>query len=272
MVSDEALGRWLILVGVHPHHVVPADAAPVRALGASLRGADAAGRVLAMKGTHFVAPVPNVVHAESLLVLVADVGFARVDTVVRLRGIGAKLRQFRFADTLGTNLAANPLLVPPQPVLLPRGAIAIVHASPYCVEVRDASGAVRVGPDLGPDAGPPTESDKRRAIIARWQGLALARTLPTSTFDDRPLRTPAFLDGAVTMTAGGCIVVRRFVGNPTAPAVVDVLDAAGALRVRLRLAPGETLVRVGAFGVYVTRPDSDGLLSIGRYPPLRLAC
>jgi hypothetical protein len=271
IVTDLALGRWLVLDGVSPRATIGPDSVPVREMGAMLLGGDASGQVLAMRGVGARVPLPALAHAETLLVLLGAINRERVDTVARLRGTAAKMHRFAFADTLGTNLAANPMLVHPQVALAPDSWLAIAFAAPFRVDWRRPDGTWIRGSEIGAPARLPTAIDKRQAILARWGGVPAAATIRLSIFDDWPSATPAFLEDALHITVEGCLVVRRFRAGGTDVVSHEVIDRKAQRAAILEIPSTHRLVGFGGLGAYATSENADGLISISRFdlPPLQ---
>jgi hypothetical protein len=271
IVTDLALGRWLVLDGVSPRATLGPDSVPVREMGATLLGGDTAGQVLALRGVGARVPLPALAHAESLLVLLGSIDRARVDTVARLLGTSAKLHRFAFADTLGTNLAANPMLVHPQAALALDAWLAVAFAAPFRVDWRRPDGTWIRGSVLDAGNQAPTAADKRLAILARWGGVPAAATIRLSIFDDWPSSTPAFLEGALLVTADGCLVVRRFKSAAPGVASHDVIDRRAQRVAILEIPSTHRLVGFGRRGAYATTENADGLISVSRFElPARL--
>jgi hypothetical protein len=265
IVSDLALGRWLVLDGVSPRATLAPDSASVRSLGAALLGGDAAGQVLAMRGVGARVPLPALAHAESLLVLLGSIDRARVDTVARLRGVAAKLHRFAFADTLGTNLAANPMLVHPQVALASDSWLAVAFAAPFRVDWRRPDGTWIRGTELDEESRAPTAADKRQAIVSRWGSVRESASIRLSIFDDWPASTPAFLENALLVTADGCLVVRRLKSAAPGVASHDVIDRRAQRVAILEIPSTHRLVGFGHLGAYTSSENSDGLISVSRF-------
>ena len=85
---------------------------------------------------------------------------------------------------------------------------------------------------------------------------------PDSMF---PEVMPPFEPTGVLLAPDGNIWVRRTGPASTPNAVVDILDASGALRARLRLPVRARLFSLGARGVYLLTVDSDGFQVLERY-------
>lgn len=263
-LSDLALQRWLRLDGVAVRSSVRADQSPVRELGMVLSGGDRMGHVLSIVGIRPVAPLPALAHAESLLVLLGSVLHGDVDTIARMPGVRAKFHRIQFADTLGTSLTSNPLLIPDQATLLVDGWIAIAHQSPYRVDWRRPDGRWIWGAELERRATELTSEDKRAALLDRYGWRA--ENAPVSIFDDWPERRPAFLSDALTSTPAGCVAVRRTAFGTNVQVEYDVIDRSGALASVVEIEGNQRIVGFGNRGVYVTTADSDGLLTLTRYP------
>lgn len=262
-ISDLALQRWLKLDGTITVSSIRADRSPIRELGMVLSGGDTEGHVLAVHGINPVAPLPALAHAESLLVLLGTVSDGRVDTIARMKGVSAKLQQVQFADTLGTSLTSNPLLVPDQALLVHDSWVLVAHQSPFRVDWRRPDGTWIYGPIIEKGRHRLTDRDKRAAMIDRYDSRA-ANT-PVSVFDDWPPEAPAFLDDALSSTPEGCVVIRRAHFGTTGRVTHDVIDRAGTRVAVLQIGGMQRIVGVGAHGVYVSTTDEDGLLQLTRF-------
>jgi hypothetical protein len=94
-------------------------------------------------------------------------------------------------------------------------------------------------------------------------GMERARAAyPDSIF---PEVMPAFEPNGVFLAPDGSIWVRRTAPASTPNALVDILDASGALRARVRMPPRARLFALGARGVYLLTVDSDGFQVLERY-------
>ena len=94
-------------------------------------------------------------------------------------------------------------------------------------------------------------------------GMERARAAwPDSIF---PEVMPPFEPAGVFVAPDGNIWVRRTGRASTPNALVDVIDAKGALRARLRLPRRARLFALGARGVYLLTVDSDGFQVLERY-------
>ena len=98
---------------------------------------------------------------------------------------------------------------------------------------------------------------------AGMMGIERARSAyPDSIF---PEMMPPFDPAGVFVAPDGNIWVRRTVSASAPNGLVDILDAKGALRARLRLPPKARLFALGSRGAYLLTTDADGFQVLERY-------
>lgn len=166
-------------------------------------------------------------------------------------------------------------------VVTPAGAIVIVRATPYRVEIIGTDGARRVGNALPSTSRPVTGEDRRRFIREFSAGAGqsgrgpdggmgrapavdeaeVTRLLGTTEF---ALEHPPFDAGAVLADTRERVWVGRS-AEPGRPRRYDVFDLTGRRVLEVELPAGRRIAHVGAHGVYAIAEDADGVQTIERY-------
>lgn len=166
-------------------------------------------------------------------------------------------------------------------LVTPAGALVIVRATPYRLEVIGADGARTIGPALAVPSRPVTTEDKRRYVREFSAGAAQSGRGP----DGGMGRAPAVDEAEVTRLMGttefatehppfdaGAVFTdlreRVWVGRsaePGQPRRYDVFDLTGRRVLEVELTAGRRIAHVGAHGVYAIAEDADGVQTIERY-------
>lgn len=166
-------------------------------------------------------------------------------------------------------------------VVAPSGALVIVRATPYRVEVHASGRAPVLGPAYPVSARSVTSEDKKRymrefaassPVSGRGPdgGMGRAPEVPEAEIvrmvgtAEWAERFPPFDASSVLAAADG----RVWVGAPVlpgAPVRYDVFDGAGRRVRQVELRAGRRVAHVGARGVYVVATDDDGIQTLERY-------
>lgn len=163
-----------------------------------------------------------------------------------------------------------------QWAVFPDGRVAVVRPEPFTFE-SIASNGQRRSVRLPHVPVPVTAAHKEawrthmtrpvRVVMASRSGVGgvqIARQPAPPEPTAWPRFLPPFPDDALHAGADGKLWIRRSVAAD-APALYDVVDAAGALVHRVTLRPRSRLVGVGARFAYVVRIDDDDVEHVERY-------
>jgi hypothetical protein len=166
-------------------------------------------------------------------------------------------------------------------VVLPSGAIVIVRATPYRVEVHAPGRAPVIGPVNLASTRVVSQEDKKRFMREFAAGSPVSGRGPDGGMGRAPEvaepeivrlvgtaewaeRFPPFDASSVLAAADG----RIWVGAPVIPGEpvrYDLFDGAGRRALQVELRPGRRVAHVGAQGVHVVAVDEDGIQTLERY-------
>ncbi len=264
-------------------HVLGPDGRSVRSLvtdvpgRGGVRGMDAAGAYL-----HAIpswAEGPNALPDDSVRLVrwvPGAAGDGRVLAVVQ----GTRYRKDR-----------SPAMQPRMPlvgfasqdawVVTPSGALVIVRATPYRVEVHPPGRAPVLGPPIPVTTRAVTLEDRKRFMREFAAGSPVSGRGPDGSMGRGPEvpeaeivrmvgtaewaeRFPPFDASSVLAAADG----RVWVGAPVIPGVpvrYDVFDGGGRRVLQVELRAGRRVTHVGTRGVYVVASDDDGIQTLERY-------
>ncbi len=163
----------------------------------------------------------------------------------------------------------------------PSGALVLVRATPYRLEVIGADGARIAGPPVSVTPRPVTLEDKRRFVREFSAGSAQSGRGPDGGMGRAPLADAAEVARQLETTEwaathppfdAGAVLVdtkdRVWVGRsavPGEPRLYDVFDLSGRRELAVEIRAGRRIAHVGAQGVYVVAEDEDGVQTIERY-------
>jgi hypothetical protein len=243
------LGRWLLLDEARVASTLAADANPVGDKYATLKGVDAAGRVLVAVLIHGPEQASRAV--DSLLLININRATRRADTVARLRSHFPKGAQ-AFGETVawrpGAATSGAGWLMD-EAVLFPDGWIAIVRRAAYRVEWRSPRGEVitrtiRSSAQEGTDPKGEAAESLAKRNASRFDGM-----LPS-----------------VLAVPDGRLMVLRPATDNSARILYDMVDRNGALVGTLTFGDNERVVGFGARSLYVTTINEDGIQRLRRHP------
>ncbi len=166
-------------------------------------------------------------------------------------------------------------------VVTPRGAVAIVRATPYRVEYLMPGRPTVRGPAIAVAPRPVSMDDKLRfmrefaassPVSGRGPdgGLGRGNAVPEAEIR-RMVGTAEWAEQFPPFDASRVIAAadeRVWVGAPALPGQpvrYDLFDQTGARVMQVELRPGRRVAHVGARGVYVVAEDTDGVQTIERY-------
>lgn len=269
LLTDEGLRRWLILYRDSVVLTLRADRALLRSMGQLLLGGDRRARVLSLRGSGFLDPVPvhGAFYADSALLLRGDLHRHRIDTVGRLRGGRARMEQVQFAGGNGaspTYFTPNPLAATDQALLHVDGWIAVAHIDPFAVDWISPTGERIIGKTLPVATVRVTEAE-RRAAMDRQFG-AQSKSTATSAFTDWPQRVPPFLEDALLPLASGEVAIHRTNLGRVPRERYDIFDRRSGLIATIRTGRNERIVGFGVRGIFVEHTSADGFVHLKRHP------
>jgi hypothetical protein len=241
-----------------------------RLLGASLAGTDRFGHVLGVRALAKRGKSSLRTHADSLVLILADIATGISDTVARLRGRGGHMVQVRpRGSAMSWLINANPLAAEDEAHLTHDGWIAIAYAEPYRVDWRDPVGRWTRGSPL-PYVRVVTSEREKCAAISRVYSM---RACEPSDIPDWPATLPPFVrpEGrshrSVLLSDNlNRLFVARLGAADAAHNRYDVLDRSAKLIGVLTLPLNEHVLGFGAQSIYVVATNDDGLQAIRRHP------
>lgn len=243
------------------------------------RGGDAQGRIF-FTGAPFTPGQPA--QPDSVPVLRWDPRIKRTDTIGMVKN-EMQITQSGSAGNTRVMARVGGGVFSPQVVWLPLwdGRVAVVHPSPYRVDILEGAGRVRRGTAVPftPVRIGKQERDEYRARAATQRPMqirmgdgggvttsssgAAAPPVPDSDF---PAVMPPFAGGGIQISPNGEIWVlrNRPASDPTP--TYDIWSSTGQLMGKATLKPHSAVVGFGAGSVYVARQDpEDDLRYLERY-------
>lgn len=201
--------------------------------------------------------------ADSIPLLRWDPGTQRMETIGRIpTDMPGGLAEVRSRE-MNARLGARPFVAQAAWAPLPDGRVAVVHPSPYRIDVLTADGRAVRGPaqPYAPIRVTAADHDAFRAA------LPARGDMPPIPEGFIPATKPPFSgEGAVRVTPEGEIWVlrNRAAADPTP--TYDIFDATGKLTGRAMLKPNSRVVGFGTAVVYVARQDpADDLRYLEKY-------
>ena len=256
------------------------------------RGVDAAGRLygqtMGMRMPAGGMPTPDqTLFGDSVVVVRHDLRTGHTDTITTITSMMAQ-SQPRMEMTGGAirmTLTAPDFRANDSWAVMPDGRVALLRNGDYRVRFLSANGTGTLGPPvphtlipLTPEMQRATMDSIRKAIPTalgatnRAMSEAGARAggalpaMPRIEMDVKePERWASHLPpyNGILASPDGLLWVAVSDGNGAGH--TDVLDGAGRLLARVRLASGESLAGLGRGTVYTTRKDEDDLRYLRRY-------
>ncbi|HLA89094.1 MAG TPA: hypothetical protein VJL28_01530 [Gemmatimonadaceae bacterium] len=280
LVEDRRRLRWIILDGSRAVATLATWAQGAR--GPTVAAVDGRGRVLELRASRYgeAAGVPVMqyaANAESLLVLIHRDVIAAMsgraarsepDTVARLRGRFRGLRVARRGTYRDAPLffeLHNPLGVEEQAMLFPDGWLALALFDPYRVDWITPEGRRLAGRPL---PFTPTIVDDRqmRHAIVMWGPGGRQSVFGPTDFPNWPDNLPPFHNDALVAAPDGRLLIQR-TSNALEPfTLYDIVDRAGELNGRLKLAANERIIGFGVRSVYVLVITDDDTQRLRRHP------
>ncbi|HEX6260364.1 MAG TPA: hypothetical protein VFZ51_06890, partial [Woeseiaceae bacterium] len=274
LLTDGQTGKWFLMYRDRIITTLDRNQPLPRFVGASPAGADNAGRMLVLHGSHFqnvvggVSGSGSINLADSLAVIVVDRHTSRPDTIARVRGpfLGATWVKARAGGMTVNYQLTNPLAAGDKAILFPDGWIAIAIASPYHVAWLTPNSTIVRGRPLPHLKEPVDERVKRLAIDEAWGTSPQAPKFRSTDFPPWPDVVPPFLREPLIALPDGRVAVKRTSLDPDSPIRYDIFDRRGSLSAVLRLPRNERLVGTGQHSVYVAVTDSDQNEHLRRHP------
>jgi hypothetical protein len=265
LVVDILGGRWLVAVRDAFMSVIAGDH-PSMAGGRNPLGADSRGNLLGSKTIRDFQGVTGSINTgnDSAVVVRVDRKTGRLDSLGRY-----KIRPSRIVvrgtpeRPTSVSITMNPLSVGEQAVMFADGAVAVARLNPYRVDwVIDGR---RVDGSPLPVQLIPLTRDEQSAALARLPTADDDKPRQPEEVQDWPAAMPPFLAGAVLSAPDGRVWIRRAPSIREPGTDYDVVDRAGRLARRVKLAPKEVIAGFGKSSVYVLATDDDGIQRVRRY-------
>jgi hypothetical protein len=275
---DPAQGRFLV---IHPDGTPAGTVAfPDKLAGtARFKGADAMGRIYAQAspfGSLGGVPDPKA-FPDSAPVMRWDRGSKAMTEVGKVKIPAVAISTAGSAGSRSVMMAQQPFPAADDWAVTRAGRVGFARSSKYHLEW--AAPAPVVGPPVSFATVPVTDADKkelkarqedRRGALRITDGGPARASSGTPPPEPKapalnwPESKPPFVQGSAMASPFGELWVER--SQPAkAPELVDVFDPAGRLARQVRLPAGSRLVAVGINGLYVARPDEDGLWYLQRF-------
>jgi hypothetical protein len=274
VVIDRRSRRWLYFHRSQYVRERNGASFEARNIGSFASGADARGRVLAVRGfsqqgTNSIArgmPPEYSAMSDSVAVILADLSRAHVDTVARGRG-GYRGPSKRIARTVGESVVQYTMLpfytTYDQAVILDDGTIALVRVEPYSV-TWISSDARRTSVAL-PVTREPVNAAQREFAVQQRNASNTQRWKPDD-YPHWPTEIPPFLENAVLPTKDGRVVVLRTPSVRDSMPRYDIVGPGHDQIATRRLGPGQRIVSFGRGTAYVAAREGDGVERLLRVP------
>ena len=257
-VADASNRRVLVMYRDSIVGMRAPDDPMLTALGVRLVGADARGRVLAVRMVPPTAPPAERMRNPLLVLRATSSGPLRVDTIATIRDTEMGARSSgppgRESITVSTMLFSSA----EQAAVANEGAIAIALQDPYRVDWIAPDGRVTRGAPIEREAPPVTDAEKVwwRRRFEEWSGAP-----PRFSVDQFPwaATVPPYRQGALTPLADGRLLVAREPWSGAPGNVYDVIDRRGMRVARLSLPYAQRIAAVVGTRLYLVTRDEDGI-------------
>lgn len=273
LVVDAFTGRWIILRGDLAVGTIPEGRPLNTAVRGNIFGVSRGGKVLGVNGRAWAAGdgprSPST--ADTLAVLLGDIGAASSNEVARLAGPGRRGYAVLKASGRGPGrmTTQNPLAVADQTLLLADGWIAVARNTPYRVDWRSPTGVWQQGAILEGPARRVTRDDQCRAI-AEFSGTTAQcqpeeypgwpHLLPSFVIPRRAIPAPGMLDDA-----SGRVLIARTPDGASSARRYDLIDRKlGRVKV-IAINENQRVLAFGKNAIYLTEIDDDGAQRITRH-------
>jgi hypothetical protein len=277
LMPDLMQRRWLVLDGDRVVTTVPPDNPTVKAMQGLFLGADAAGHLLIESWTQPSVGESVSSERDSSYLVRYHRSTARADTVARLmRRPTVTTRETNAkGETTFSSARALRLRVGEQYVVHPDGWIAIIRVNPFRVDWRSPEGRWTLGAPLPVPVIRMTTREKS-ASLARTAASQAANPSSKSApplppqlktpDDDWPDVMPPYLQGEITFSPDGDVIIRRQPSADYPGVAYYVVDRRGRLLGVIDLKDNERIAAAGVRSLYVVESDSDDLKYIRRHP------
>jgi len=262
MPSDERHSRWLLLVGSQIVATLAPDDARLAFAGRRLVGADASGRLLALRSLPGIELAGGRSQAADAVVLISR-DRTRIDTIARLRGAETRMVVAGSAERPRRMLYQVVYSVADQAVLFPDGWIAVAYQQPYRVDWIAPDRSALRGPELPWQYPRVTETEKAaygKHLVRRVGPRAkLPPEMPWAE------TVPPFRESALLAAPDGSLVVLREQWSGSPATEYEVVNRRGQRSFTLALHWNERIVGFGSRSAYVAVADDDGIERLERH-------
>jgi hypothetical protein len=239
------------------------------------KGSDARGRLFAEGSQFTITAAGAMVPADSTPVVRFDRGTMRIDTITHLRLASGNASVTVKQDNISRRVGQIAFASRDDWVPLASGAIAVVRASDYHIDVYSPTGIRTSGRPIAVEAIPVTAADKAEWVAARQavRGMTTGRgntpagapPLDSRSTPQFPAFKPPFVHGEVFARPNGEVwILRSRKARDKIPAY-DVVNATGTMIRRVAFPAKTRLIGFGNGTAYVVRSDADDLQYLQRY-------
>ena len=254
--------RWLLLRGDSIVKTLPPDLPEWQTVGADIRGADARGLLLGIRGAG-ADQLSGELSRERDVAILGQRGSTRKDTIAHLRGIERRVTQAGTKDRPMWIVHGLMGSGTDQVLLYPDGWIAIARQEPYRIEWRRPDGFNVRGPDITWEAPRSTDREKQAALERLRKRYGPDAKDPGAPWAER---LAPFRSNALIAAPDGNLLVLRSQWSQAINTNYDLFDRTGSRIGTLAMHDSERVVGFGPRSVYVVSTDGDGFQHLRRHP------
>lgn len=274
LMNDFVNRRMLLFDADRVVATISPDNAIVRGTQGFVRFADKFGHVTSTKSPEVPTGESVTGTRDSSLVLRWHRGSAKVDTITKVMDRpGARMVQRDAKGVVqSSSFRALRLRVGEQYIMHHDGWIAVVRINPFRVDWRAPDGKWTMGAPLPVPVIRMTQREKD-ASLARTAASRAAN--PSSTpippqlqtpDDDWPDVMPPYMQGELTFSPDGDVILRRQISADHPGIAYYVVDRRGRLLGIIEMKTNERIIGAGARSLYIIETDSDDLKFVRRHP------
>lgn len=274
LMSDFMGRRILLLHGDRVVTTVPPDSPIIRGTQGFIRFADRLGHVTSLKSPDVPTGASVTGTRDSSTILRWHRSSGKVDTIAKVmdRPMSRTVARDAKGDVQSSSARALRLRVGEQHIMHQDGWIAVIRINPFRVDWRSPEGRWTLGAPL-PVAVIRMSQKEKDASLARTAASRAANPSPTpippqlvTPDDDWPEVMPPYLQGELTFSPEGDVIVRRQPSADHPGNAYYVVDRRGRLVGLIDMKDNERIIGAGARSLYVVESDRDDLRYIRRHP------